>query len=100
MKSESYRDEFSVSDYPRAFADASSRIIRAKRIVNGPGLGAASVLKFAPIFSLHLNKGCPDEVTVAKTACGFPSPVFAIPSVVWLSVGGAGSSEASWPVSV
>ena len=35
------------------------------------------------------------EVTVAKTACGFHSPVFAIPSVVWLSVGGSGPSEAS-----
>ena len=35
------------------------------------------------------------EVTDAKTACGSRSPVFAIPSVVWLSVGGSGPSEAS-----
>jgi hypothetical protein len=39
------------------------------------------------------------EVTVAKTAYGSRNLVFAIPSVVGLSVGGPGPSEASWPVS-
>jgi len=39
-------------------------------------------------------------VTIAKTACGSRSPVFAIPAVVGLSVGGPGPSEASWPVSI
>ena len=40
------------------------------------------------------------EVTVAKTACGSRSAVFAIPSVVGLSTGGLGTSEATWSVSV
>ena len=39
-------------------------------------------------------------MTVAKTACGFRRPGFAVSSVVGLSVGGPGLSEASWPVSV
>jgi len=39
-------------------------------------------------------------VTVGKTACGSRSPVFAIPSVVGLSMGGLGPSEASWSVFV
>ena len=34
-------------------------------------------------------------MTLAKTACGAGSALFAIPSVVWLSVGGFGPSEAS-----
>ena len=40
------------------------------------------------------------EVTVAKTACGSRTPVFAIPSVVGPSTGGPGPSEATWSVSV
>ena len=76
-------------------------------LVNGQNLASAysgdsfsSSVRPAIADPLTESAGNRCEVTIAKIACGSRGLVFAIPSVVGLSVAGPCPSEARWPVAV